>query len=178
MKFDEFVILPFGNSTILSFHLEIRPFCFDEFTFDEYVFDVFTCHLLLFAMMMYRDVCNFGFYNLISYRRWPIPKEFALRWCILKSYLSYSKSPNQPGQKFGIVFLAIHTTYFVLWIPWILASIHPYELFKAFKMRLYGLLFRLGRHFIHPSCQHVYKLSPSCLDTFLARTITYPLPTY
>ena len=31
------------------------------------------------------------------------------------SYLSYSKSPSQPGQKFGIVFLAIHTTYFVLW---------------------------------------------------------------
>ena len=33
------------------------------------------------------------------------------------SYLSYSKSPSQPGQKFGIVFLAIHTTYFVLCMP-------------------------------------------------------------
>ena len=33
------------------------------------------------------------------------------------SYLSYSKSPSQPGQKFGIVFLAIHTTYFVLCVP-------------------------------------------------------------
>ena len=34
------------------------------------------------------------------------------------SYLSYSKSPSQLGQKFGIVFLAIHTTYFVLWVQW------------------------------------------------------------
>ena len=44
----------------------------------------------------------------------PYPRNSGSSGAFL-SYLSYSKSPSQPGQKFGIVFLAILTTYFVLW---------------------------------------------------------------
>ena len=37
------------------------------------------------------------------------------------SYLSYSKSSSQPRQKYGIMFLAIHTTY-IFCVPWELVA--------------------------------------------------------